>query len=61
MAQLCEKCNNKMMLVAGTFYFEPDPEPYEAGEEIEVYLTGDKHICAMYCEKCDKLQKIWED
>ena len=57
----CKVCKSKMVLMQGNVTLEADSEPYESGEEIDLNLTIDKIVCAHYCEKCDRLQQVWED
>ena len=45
----------------GTMYLEPDSEPYESGKEEDIDMEVDSHVCARYCEKCEKIVEIWQD
>lgn len=57
----CNKCDTDMVLMSGTTYLEADSEPYESGvvesskiNEVEI------SVCAEYCEKCEKVESIYE-
>lgn len=57
----CSKCKTNMVLMQGDAYFTPDSEPYESGEELELDIEIDRRICCHYCEKCNKIETMWED
>lgn len=53
----CSKCGGRLLLVVGTFAYEPDGEPYESGV-IEKSLApgGETQVGAHKCDKCGHLQ-----
>lgn len=55
--QVCEKCGGRIALVTGTFFYEPDDEPYESGViEESIATDGEVWIGAYKCDKCGHLQ-----
>lgn len=58
MAQHCEKCNTKLILMSGMVYGNADEEPYEADviEEAEV-SNCEIWINFMYCHNCDSAKE----
>lgn len=59
----CIKCGGKLILgQVGIDLIEPDQEPYESGEivemePIEIYASLHVH----YCENCERIHDIWSD
>lgn len=49
----CSLCGGRLALVYGTFYYEPDDEPFESGVEEDIELDNDSaKVSAMVCVDC---------
>lgn len=58
----CDKCDNQTALVGGTFFYEPDDEPYVAGVvENSKIESGDLPINGYKCEHCEHIQGLWHE
>lgn len=59
--QVCSKCGGRLALVMGTFFYEPDTEPYESDliEEAKVN-SGNCNLIAHKCDECGHIEGFSE-
>lgn len=58
----CEKCGGRAALIAGTFYYDPDAEPYKNGvEEDSNVESGDCWAGGFKCDDCGNIQGLWNE
>lgn len=58
----CKKCGGRTALVAGSFSYSADQEPYMNGiiEQAKVEY-GDIYLHALQCDDCGEVQRFWID
>lgn len=60
--EVCHKCGGRTALVTGSFYYEPDAEPYENGIEEEAKVgTGECWAGGYKCDDCGNVQGLWHE
>lgn len=58
----CKVCGGRTALIHGSFYYEPDSEPYMSGIEEETKCeTGECWVGAFKCDDCDNIQDLWTE
>ena len=59
----CKKCGHKLILGrAFVDYINPDPEPYESDQEVEIEdISFNDFLDVHYCEGCEIIHDIWDD
>ena len=58
----CKECGGRTALITGSFYYEPDAEPYENGIEEEAKAgTGECWVGGYKCDDCGNIQGLWHE
>lgn len=58
----CKECGGRTALITGSFYYEPDAEPYENGIEEEAKTgTGECWAGGYKCDDCGNIQGLWHE
>jgi hypothetical protein len=58
----CKECGGRTALIHGSFYYEPDSEPYMNGvtEEAKV-IEGECWVGGYKCDDCGNIQGLWHE
>jgi len=58
----CKECGGRTALIHGSFYYEPDSEPYMSGVEEEAKVsTGECWVGGYKCDDCGNIQGLWHE
>jgi hypothetical protein len=58
----CKECGGRTALIHGSFYYEPDSEPYMNGVEEEAKVsTGECWVGGYKCDDCGNIQDLWSE
>ena len=58
----CKECGGRTALIHGSFYYEPDSEPYMSGIEEEAKVeTGECWVGGYKCDDCGNIQGLWHE
>lgn len=58
----CKECGGRTALIHGSFYYEPDSEPYMSGIEEEAKVsTGECWVSGYKCDECGNIHGLWTE
>lgn len=58
----CKICGGRTALISGTFYYDPDAEPYKNGVEEDAKIeSGDCWVGGYECDDCGNIQGLWTE